>query len=116
MNMILSTPSTVLLPEVSDTVKEFLTYSDTSIQYQIKELSKKHHWKRNDPDAFNARMDELKAQAYKTLLKYDGGRTAIHVLRSLVRTSRGVRLAARSERVPLHAAEAHDPVGAQTGT
>jgi len=71
MNMILATPSTIILPEASDKVKEFLTYSDASIQYQIKELSKKHHWKRNDPEAFDARMSELKSQAYKSLLKYD---------------------------------------------
>jgi superfamily II DNA or RNA helicase len=71
MNMILTSPSTILLPEDSEKVQKFLTYTDSSIKYQIKKLKDKWHWQRSDPDGFQARLDELKSQEKKCLIFRD---------------------------------------------
>jgi len=71
MDMILTTPSTILLPDDSEKVQKFLTFTDQSVKYQIKQVKDKWHWQRSDPDGHAARLAELKAIEKKCLLKYD---------------------------------------------
>lgn len=66
--MIITTPTTLLLPSAEDRVRSFLTYNDRSVQYQMHKLRQNIRWRGSDPEGFQARMDALKAQEKKTLI------------------------------------------------
>ena len=59
MNMILNSPSTILLPDSSEKVQKFLTYTDSSVKYQIKKMKDRWHWRQQDPEGFERRLNEL---------------------------------------------------------
>lgn len=64
-------PSKVLLPSDSEEVKQFLTFRDRSVDYQIKRLKQNYRWSNSDPDGFALRLEQLKAETQKCLLFYD---------------------------------------------
>lgn len=68
--MVITTPTTVLLPSDEPRVKSFLTYSDRSVQYQMHKLRQNLRWRGSDPEGFQQRMNALKEQEKKTLLFY----------------------------------------------
>lgn len=69
------TPSTISLPDDSDKVKRFLSFTDNSIQFQIKKLKDMYHWAKSDPEGYNERLESLKLLQKKILLKYDSNGT-----------------------------------------
>ena len=69
--MILSSPSRLRLPEETDKVKRFLSFTDRSVSFQINKMRQMYHWKRNDPDGFETRLEELKASQKKSILMHD---------------------------------------------
>jgi superfamily II DNA or RNA helicase len=71
MNMRLLNPSTVLLPEHSDKVQRFLSFTDRGVQFQIKKLKEKFYWQKSDPEGFEKRLDELKSQLKRSLVMQD---------------------------------------------
>jgi superfamily II DNA or RNA helicase len=72
MTMILSSPSRIDLPGADERVRKFLTYENKQNSFLMKRLSQNYRWKQADPNSYNARMDELKANKKKCLLMQDG--------------------------------------------
>ena len=69
--MILSNPTKLLLPSDDESVRNFLTFHDRSVDYQIQKMGKNIRWKRNNPDSYFERLDELKASRKKCILFHD---------------------------------------------
>jgi superfamily II DNA or RNA helicase len=63
--------SKIYLPSDSEEVKNFLTFRDRGVDYQIKKLKQNYRWANSDPDSFNQRLDQLKSEMQKCLLFYD---------------------------------------------
>lgn len=57
--------------EVDTDVQRFLTYTDRSVQYQIKKMSQNYRWQKSDPDGFLEKKRALKEQAQKSLIFTD---------------------------------------------
>ena len=58
-------------------LREELTYTNTSISYQLKKHYKSNWLKQNKPDEWQNRLEELKANVKKTLLYQENGQTFI---------------------------------------
>ena len=71
MKMNFLDPSKILLPSDSEEVKQFLTFRDRSVDYQIKRLKQNYRWANSDPDSFSERLEQLKGETQKCLLFYD---------------------------------------------
>ena len=70
MKMSLLTPAKLILPDDSDAVKKFLTFSDNQVQFQLSRAQRNFSWRARDPDGFQAHLNKLKAQAKRTLIFY----------------------------------------------
>jgi superfamily II DNA or RNA helicase len=77
MKMLLKNPSQIILPSDSEAVKSFLTFTDRSVNYQIKRLKDNYRWKNSDPESFQERLETLKDQAKVCLLDYDEDGNAV---------------------------------------
>lgn len=66
--MILKDPVKIYLPDVTDEIKRFLTFTDRSVNYQIYKLKNNFRWASGDPDGHANRIKELKEQSVKTLI------------------------------------------------
>jgi len=71
MEMKLTTPTKIYLPSDAKEVVSFLTFTDKSVIFQLDRLKKNFHFKRNDPEAFLERVEELKQNQFKSLVFYD---------------------------------------------
>ena len=69
--MRLSNPATIVLPSNSEEVQRFLTFTDRSVQYQMKKLRDNYRWRNSDSEGFTRRMEELKSQLKRTLIFND---------------------------------------------
>ena len=71
MEMILQTPTKLILPSDDDSVRKFLTFQDRSVDYQIQKLNKNLRWKNQNPESYFERLDELKASRQRCILFQD---------------------------------------------
>lgn len=72
MEMSLLTPAKLILPEENEQVKKMLTFTDASVGYQIKKLRSNYRWAYSNPDSYQVRLDQLKAEQKKSLLYHQG--------------------------------------------
>lgn len=70
MELKLLNPAKIILPSDSEEVKQFLSFKDRGVQYQMKRLKDNFRWRNSDPDSFDKRMAELKEQSTRCLLSY----------------------------------------------
>jgi superfamily II DNA or RNA helicase len=66
-----TTPTKIILPEVSDRVKSFLTIQDKGQLYLIHRAKQNFRWKNSDPEKFEEHINKLKEGVYKCLFKQD---------------------------------------------
>jgi superfamily II DNA or RNA helicase len=66
--MILKEPTKIYLPETTEEIKRFLTFTDRSVNYQIHKLKNNFRWASGDPEGHANRIKELKEQSVKTLI------------------------------------------------
>lgn len=71
MEMKLFSPTKLILPDGGDQVKDFLTYTDKSVSFQISRLQQNIHFKRSSPAQFQKMMEGLKEEQHKSLLFFD---------------------------------------------
>jgi superfamily II DNA or RNA helicase len=76
MNILVKTPTKAYLegtPEEIESLAKFLSYTNTGAQFQYKKHMKNRWWRQKDPDGWQARAQELKADLNRCLLfKADG--------------------------------------------
>lgn len=73
--MKLISPTRIALPSDDEKVKKFLSYTDKSVDYQIKKLRDNVRWRGGDPDSFAEKLESLKEERIKSLLFYDAAGT-----------------------------------------
>ena len=71
MKMILENPTKLILPADNDAVQKFLTFTDRSVEYQIKKVRMNYRWKNSSPEGHLARLEALKAQMRVCMLFHD---------------------------------------------
>lgn len=64
-------PAVIILPDDSDKVKRFLSFTDRSVGYQLQKMKQNIFWKKKDPEAFESRIEELKKNQTRSLLFYN---------------------------------------------
>lgn len=69
--MILTSPTKIILPSDSESVKRFLTFKDKSVDFMIAKAKQNYRWKQSNPDKFQEHIENLKSQSVKCLMKYD---------------------------------------------
>lgn len=68
MDMRLVSPSMISLPDNSDKVRRFLSFNDSGIQFQLRKIRQNYSWKKNDPEGYQARIDQLKVLQKKCIM------------------------------------------------
>lgn len=71
MEMIKENPVKIRLPASDEQVRKFLTYTDRSVNYQLKKLSDNVRWKYANYESWESRQEQLKSQKKKCLLFFD---------------------------------------------
>lgn len=69
--MLIENPVKLVLPVIDKQVEKFLTYTDRSVNYQLKKLADNVRWKYANFESWDARQQQLKSQRKKSLLFYD---------------------------------------------
>lgn len=64
-------PATVWLPNDNEETRNFLTFRDRSVDFQLKKLKSNFRWKQSDPQSFIVREQELKEQSKRCLVMVD---------------------------------------------
>ena len=71
MKMRLVTPTKLILPTDSKEVRDFLTYTDKSVGFQLSRIKQNFHFRRSDPEGYLKKIEDLKAEQKKCLLNFD---------------------------------------------
>jgi len=69
--MILKSPTRLYLPSESDEVRNFLTYKDRQVQFQVQRLKQNFRWKASDPESYLEHVNNLKGEIDQCLLFHD---------------------------------------------
>ena len=71
MKMVIENPIKLILPEETDAVRKFLTFTDRSVEYQISKIRRNYRWMKSNPESCLARIAALKEQMKVCLLFHD---------------------------------------------